>query len=122
MKGHISISDITREILDRDKDSDIIYKIVETMKKMYGDRVVKVILFGSHRDDKEELWTGIDIMVFIERMKDRWTELEKITSRVVDISLEFGINVSIVPFDSSVLNVKLMPILLEAVLEKGVEL
>ena len=122
MKGHISISDITREILDRDKDSDIIYKIVETLKKMYGDRVVKVILFGSHRDDKEELWTGIDIMVFIERMKDRWTELEKITSKVVDISLEFGINVSIVPFDSSVLNVKLMPILLEAVLEKGVEL
>ena len=122
MKGHLSISDITREILDRDKDSDIIYKIVETMKKMYGDRVVKVILFGSHRDDKEELWTGIDIMVFIERMKDRWTKLEKITSKVVDISLEFGINVSIVPFDSSVLNVKLMPILLEAVLEKGVEL
>ena len=115
-------SEITTEILDRDKDSDIMYRIVETLKDTYGERVVKIILFGSHRDDKGELWTGIDIMVFLKEMKDRWAETKKITSLIMDISLKFGISVGIVPFDSSLIDIRLKPRFLEIVLEKGVNL
>lgn len=122
MNGKLSFSEITTEILDRDKDTDIIYKIVESLKKNYRKRLVKTILFDSHRDDQEELWTGIDIIVFLKNMTDRWEETKKLTALVMDTSLEFGVSVRIIPFDSSLIDIKLMPRFLEMVLQKGVDL
>jgi hypothetical protein len=122
MTEKFSFSNITTEILDRDKDNDIIYRIVEMLKKTYRKRVVRIILFDSHRDDRDETWTGVDIMVFLTGMKDRWEETKKITSLVMNTSLEFGISVRIIPFDSSLADIKLMPRFLEQVLQKGVDL
>lgn len=122
MNGKLSFSEITTEILDRDKDTDIIYKIVESLKKNYRKRLVRTILFDSHRDDQEELWTGIDIIVFLKNMTDRWEETKKLTALVMDTSLEFGVSVRIIPFDSSLIDIKLMPRFLEMVLQKGVDL
>jgi hypothetical protein len=118
----LNFSEITTEILDRDKDTDIMYKIVESLKKTYRKRLVKIILFDSHRDDQEELWTGIDIMVFLKNMTDRWEETKKLTALVMDTSLEFEVSVRIIPFDSSLIDIKLMPRFLENVLQKGVDL
>ena len=118
----LNFSEITTEILDRDKDTDIMYKIVESLKKTYRKRLVRIILFDSHRDDQEELWTGIDIMVFLKNMTDRWEETKKLTALVMDTSLEFGVAVRIIPFDSSLIDIKLMPRFLETVLQKGVDL
>ena len=117
-----TVRDFTTEILDRDKDKDIIYRIVETLKKRYRKRLVRIILFDSHRDDKEELWTGIDLMVFLKDMKDRWEETRKLTTLVMEPSLEFGLSVRIIPFDSSLLEIKLRPRFLDTVLSKGVDL
>jgi hypothetical protein len=118
----LNFSEITTEILDRDKDTDIMYKIVESLKKTYRKRLVKIILFDSHRDDQEELWTRIDIMVFLKNMTDRWEETKKLTALVMDTSLEFEVSVRIIPFDSSLIDIKLMPRFLENVLQKGVDL
>ncbi len=122
MTERLSFSNITTEILDRDKDTDIMYRIVETLRKTYRKRLERTILFDSHRDDRNENWTGVDIVVFIKNMKDRWEETKKITSLIMDISLEYGICVRIIPFDSSLVDIKLMPRFLEQVLQKGVDL
>lgn len=122
MNERLSFSDITTEILDRDKDTDIMYRIVESLRKTYRKRLERIILFDSHRDDKEEIWTGIDIIVFLSNMKDRWEESKKLTALLMDTSLEFGISVRIIPFDSSLIDIKLMPRFLEMVLKKGVDL
>jgi len=122
MTEQSAVRDITTEILDRDKDTDIIYRIVETLKKRYRKRIERILLIGSHRDDKNELWTGIDIVVFLRNMKDRWQETKKLTSLVMDISLEYGISVRIIPFDATLMDVKLRPRFLELVLTKGVDL
>ena len=122
MTERLSISNITTEILDRDKDTDTMYRIVETLRKTYRMRLKRTILFDSHRDDRDENWTGVDIMVFIKNMTDRWEETKKITSLVMNISLEDSICVRIIPFDSSLADIKLMPRFLEQVLQKGVDL
>lgn len=122
MMEKIGLLDITTEILDRDKDTDIMYRIVETLKETYGDRLARTILFGSQRDDSEELWTGIEIIVFLKDMKDRWAETQVAMRHIRDISLEFGLSVLIIPFDSSLLDIKLKPRFLEQVIEKGVTL
>lgn len=122
MSERLSFSAITTEILDRDKDTDIMYRIVESLKKHYRKRLERIILFDSHRDDKEEIWTGIDIIVFLKNMKDRWEETKKLTALIMNISLEFGLSVRIIPFDSSLIDIKLMPRFLEMVLQSGVDL
>lgn len=118
----IGVLDITTEILDRDKDTDIMYRIVETLKETYSTRLARTILFGSQRDDSEELWTGIEIIVFLDDMKDRWAETQVCMRHIRDLSLEFGLSVLIIPFDSSLLDIKLKPRFLEQVIEKGVTL
>jgi hypothetical protein len=121
MKEQQVVRDIN-DILDRDKDKDIIYRIVETLKKRYRRRLVRTMLFGSHRDDKEEAWTGIDIAVFLKDMTDRWEETRMIISQIMHLSLEFGVSVRIIPFDASLLDIKLRPRFLDTVISKGVDL
>ncbi len=122
MSEQFSFSKITADILDRDKNTDIMYKIVESLKKTYRKRLERIILFDSHRDDKGEVWTGIDIIVFLTNMTDRWEETKKLTTLTMDISLEFGLSVRIIPFDASLIDIKLMPRFLEMVLNTGVDL
>ena len=117
-----NIEEITTEILDKDKDADVIYQIVEILKNTYRDRVKQIILFGSHHDDIEGTWTGIEIMAFIENLGDRWEETRRIAGLVKEISLDFGITVGVIPFDVSVLESELKSRFLESVLEKGVPL
>lgn len=122
MNEGFSFSNITREILDRDKDTDIMYRIVETLRSAYRRRLERIILFESHRDERNGTWTGVEIVIFLTHMKDRWEESRKIHSLVMDISLEFGICVCIIPFDSSLAGIRLMPPFLEEVLHRGVDL
>jgi len=117
-----NIEEITTELLDRDKDSDVIYQIVELLKVTYRDRVDKIILFGSHRDESGDTWTGIDVMVFIHELGNRWAETKRIAGLIKEISLQFGITVGVIPFDASVLDTDFKPRFLESILEKGVPL
>lgn len=76
---------------------DIIYRFAKMLKQMLGDRLTKVILYGSYaRGDYNEN-SDIDIMV-LTTFSDE--EIEQVESRVFDLAfdflMEYGIDISVI--------------------------
>ena len=76
---------------------DIIYRFAKMLKQMLGDRLTKVILYGSYaRGDYTEN-SDIDIMV-LTTFSDE--EIEQVESRVFDLAfdflMEYGIDISVI--------------------------
>lgn len=76
---------------------DIIYRFAKMLRQMLGDRLTKVILYGSYaRGDYNEN-SDIDIMV-LTTFSDE--EIEQVESRVFDLAfdflMEYGIDISVI--------------------------
>jgi predicted nucleotidyltransferase len=57
---------------------------------MYGDRIERVVLFGSRARGDARPDSDYDIAVFLRDMKDRWDELDKLALMRVDFLDETG--------------------------------
>lgn len=76
---------------------EIIYSFARVLKQMLGDRLTKVILYGSYaRGDYNEN-SDVDIMV-LTTFSDE--EIEQIESKVFDLAfdflMEYGIDISVI--------------------------
>ena len=76
---------------------DIIYKFAVLLKQILGDKLTKVILYGSYaRGDYNEN-SDIDIMV-LTSLEDM--DIEKIESKIFDLAfdflLEYGVDISVI--------------------------
>jgi predicted nucleotidyltransferase len=65
---------------------------------LYGDRIERVVLFGSRargdaRDDSD-----YDVAVFLEGLADRWQEVDRIVPLVTDILYEDGAFIHAMPY------------------------
>jgi uncharacterized protein len=66
-------------------DDPILKRFRAALDRLYGDRLERVVLFGSRargdaRDDSD-----YDIAVFIRDLTDRWLEVDRIIPIVADI-------------------------------------
>jgi predicted nucleotidyltransferase len=64
---------------------------------LYGDRIERVVLFGSRargdaRDDSD-----YDVAVFLKGLADRWQEVDRIVPLVTDILYEEGAFIQAMP-------------------------
>jgi uncharacterized protein len=67
-----------------DKDTALT-RFREDLHKIYGDKLSKIMLFGSRARGDANLESDYDIAVFLKSMPDRWLELD----RLADLRLEF---------------------------------
>lgn len=78
--------------------ANIILQFKSCMKAIYGERLSKVILFGSYARGEEKENSDIDFLVVLKgESVSVFAEIEKINNSIYNIILETGRLISFVP-------------------------
>jgi predicted nucleotidyltransferase len=60
------------------------------LDRVYGDRVERVVLFGSRARGDARPDSDYDVAVFLQDLADRWDEVDRIADIAADIMDETG--------------------------------
>lgn len=76
----------------------VLAKFRAALDALYGNRIERVVLFGSRArgDAREE--SDYDVAVFLKNMQDRWAEIDKIVEIGAGILDETGAVINALPF------------------------
>lgn len=79
-------------------DDPVLRRLRTGLETMYGDRLARVVLFGSRARGDHRLDSDYDVAVFLRGFADRWQEVDRIVSLVADIARDTGAVVSALPY------------------------
>ena len=65
---------------------------------MYGERIERVVLYGSRARGDAGVDSDYDIAVFLKDVSDRWREADKIAVVATDILNETGVVIHAMPY------------------------
>ena len=68
------------------------------LDRVYGDRVERVVLFGSRARGDARPDSDYDVAVFLKDLTDRWGEVDRIADIATDIMDETGAFVHAMPY------------------------
>ena len=68
------------------------------LDRVYGDRVERVVLFGSRARGDARRDSDYDVAVFLKDLTDRWGEVDRIADIATDIMDETGTFVHAMPY------------------------
>ena len=72
----------------------------------YGDRLDRIVLFGSRARGDSRPDSDYDVAVFLHDMGDLWDELRPLSSLATDILVDTGEMISAKPFPAKIYNDK----------------
>ncbi|MCD4782291.1 MAG: nucleotidyltransferase domain-containing protein [Candidatus Eremiobacteraeota bacterium] len=73
-----------------------LYRLKENFRRLYGDRLLKMILFGSHARNEANVGSDIDVLVVLRGDVDAGEEVSGTVDIVADLSLSENIVISCV--------------------------
>jgi uncharacterized protein len=68
----------------------VLIRFRKALDEMYGDRLERVILFGSRARGGARADSDYDIAVFLKSLSDRWGELDRLARLRVEMIDETG--------------------------------
>lgn len=71
-------------------DDPVLARYRAALDAMYGDRIARVVLFGSRARGDAHANSDYDIAVFLTSLPDRWAELDRLAILRVDFLDETG--------------------------------
>lgn len=71
-------------------DDPILKRFRAALDALYGDRIERVVLFGSRARGDAHDDSDYDIAVFLRDLNDRWPELNRLADLSTDILYETG--------------------------------
>lgn len=74
-----------------------IVEVRDALVRAYGERVVRILLYGSHARGTATKDSDVDLLLVLRGEVDRARELARIVERTYDVLLERGIHVSVLP-------------------------
>ena len=102
-------------------DAPILKRFRAAVNEIYGDRVVRVVLFGSRARGEAEPDSDYDVAVFLREMPDRVAELYRLADLSTDLLDETGEFVHAMAYRADVYDDARMPLMHE-IRREGVEL
>jgi predicted nucleotidyltransferase len=79
-------------------DDKILCRFRAALDELYGDRIERVVLFGSRaRGDAHEA-SDYDIAVFLKDLTDRWREFHRLADLRTEILADTGVFIEARPF------------------------
>jgi predicted nucleotidyltransferase len=70
----------------------------EALGELYGDRLDRVVLFGSRARGDAGADSDYDVAVFLKDFDDRWTEVDRLMPVVTDILYDQGVFIHAMPY------------------------
>ena len=99
----------------------ILERFCVAVNEIYGDRVARVVLFGSRARGDAQPNSDYDVAVFLRDMPDRIAELNRLADLSTALLDESGGFVHAMPYREEVYNDARMPLMHE-IRREGVEL
>ena len=81
--------------IDRDP---ILRRFRAALDQTYGERVERVVLFGSRARGEARADSDYDVAVFLKDLADRWQEIDRIIPIVTDITDDTGAVIHAMPY------------------------
>jgi predicted nucleotidyltransferase len=78
-------------------DDPIVKRFRAALDALYGDRIERVVLFGSRARGDPRGDSDYDVAVFLKGLADRWREIDRIVPLVTDILYEDGAFIHAMP-------------------------
>ena len=76
----------------------VLVRFREALVKLYGDRLDRVVLFGSRARGDAHPDSDYDVALFLRGFHDRWTEMDRIVPVVTDILYDQGAFIHAMPY------------------------
>jgi len=69
------------------------------LDRLYGQRLARVVLFGSRARGEARPDSDYDVAVFLRGMTDRWAEFDRIEPIETELLFERGAVIQALPYD-----------------------
>ncbi|HEX3417487.1 MAG TPA: nucleotidyltransferase domain-containing protein [Stellaceae bacterium] len=79
-------------------DGNILRRVRAALNELYGDRIERVVLFGSRARGDAHDGSDYDIAVFLKDLTDRWREFHRLADLRTDILADTGVFIEARPF------------------------
>jgi uncharacterized protein len=76
----------------------ILLKFRAALDEVYGERIERVVLYGSRARGDALPDSDYDVAVFLTDLTDRWNEIDRIVEIETDILYETGAVINALPF------------------------
>lgn len=80
------------------RDNPILAKFCAAVTEMYGERLDRVVLYGSRARGDAGRDSDYDVAVFLKDLSDRWAEADKIAAATTAILSETGAVIHAMPY------------------------
>ena len=102
-------------------DDPILKRFRTALDEMYGDRLERVVLYGSRARGDAREDSDYDVAVFLRDMPDRWPELDRLADLGTRILGETGELINALAYPAGFYNDPRMP-LMYAIRAEGIDL
>jgi predicted nucleotidyltransferase len=77
---------------DEPSDDPILRRICTSLRVIYGDRIERLVLFGSRARGDAHADSDYDIAVFLKDLTDRWREFHRLADLRTEILAETALS------------------------------
>lgn len=74
--------------IGKDKLSELLTLLTREIKTLFGDKLQRIVLYGSYARCEENKESDLDVMIFVKIPSD---DLRKYRERVVDLEVELSL-------------------------------
>ena len=101
-------------------DDPILKRFRAALDEIYGDRLERVVLFGSRARGEARQDSDYDVAVFLKGFTDRWQEVDRLIPVVTDIIDDTGAFIHAMPYRAGAYNDRTS--LMHKIRREGIEL
>src|SRR6266478_3443880 len=85
-------------MITRPADDPILKRFRAALDELYGERLERLVLFGSRARGEARADSDYDVAVFLRDLTDRWQEIDRIVPVVTDIIDDTGAVIHAMPY------------------------
>ncbi len=101
-------------------DDPILKRLRVALDDLYGDRIERVVLFGSRARGEAGEDSDYDVAVFLRDLTDRWQELDRLADLRTDFLEDTGVFIDAKPYPAGAYRDR--TILMREIRREGVDL
>lgn len=92
----------------------ILTEVKKRLKKIYGDKLKDIILYGSYARGDFTVESDIDLLILLKDMKEPIAERENYFDAIWELGLKYDTVISIIPLREEEYRTRRLPLILNA--------